>query len=301
MPYTPPAGNAADFSFTGKVYAPRMGDDAVLRWSITPFIPQPVTSTRLGLPTLPQSINSTQFGTPTLRSVATTASSGVTFGAPRRADVIGTVTSLGLTTQFGAIYVPKNATGFFSTVFGLPNSPYTQTGTPGGIASTVLGDAHRLVSRCQAIAFGPTSRVSAAYTAVNQTAVASGTANAQFGTPVGSKRLTAGFGRRAEVSGFGTGGFGTPRGVVTQSAGATGYVGTAFGQPIVRMRWMASGFIATKMGTRHKSKQVVGGKYASGFAPGGFGAPNSDIKNRVAALAPVVNFGTPLLMRSTSC
>lgn len=299
MPYTPPAGDDADLQFAGP-YTPRFGDDANLTWETGVLRAQSIRSTVFGTPIGPVSINSTRFGTPRANTFyVPTGWLATNIGDPRLVQ-IGTATGLAPATSFGTIFVPVLAKGFSSTLFGLPNSPYTQTCTPDGFSSTALGE-HRLVSRHQVFAAIPSTVVSLAYTAVDQTETATGFTTGQLGTPAATRRLPGALGRLTQASGFSGTAYGTPNAAVRQTAAASGFSSTALGVPGSRGGRVARGFMRTKMGTRHRAKIVTDGRYVSGFTGGGIGEPSSVIRNRVAAIAPITTFGTPLLTRSTTC
>jgi hypothetical protein len=239
----------------------------------------------------------TNFGTAAILPIAVGFVSSA-FGTPKFGTT-GIATAIHATT-FGAATAPPYATPINSTVFGLPNSPYLQTGTVSGIASTALGSP-RLNTRCYAATITPNTVVSRAYTATNRTAMASGATSTLFSTPTATGRRSGGLGTLTATGGFSASAFGTPVAAVAQSASVNAIYSTSFGAPTSRGGRVATGFNRTRMGTQHRAVSVIGAKYASGFIVGNFGTPAGAIRDRATAMEPTVRFGTPLLTRSTTC
>jgi hypothetical protein len=189
MSYTPPAGDEADLQFAG-TYVPFAGDRADLTFEelaagvtraqgISP-------ATHFGSPrvlVVATGWLATHFGTP-FTKVFTYASgfTSTTFGAPRW-GVNTQHTSAAPSTAFGTAAIEPHVMPIHSTVFGTPNSPYLQTGVATGFLTTQLGPDPRLMTVGYALSSPPSTVVSTAYTATDQTAEASGTAFTKFGTP----------------------------------------------------------------------------------------------------------------------
>jgi hypothetical protein len=302
---TPLQPAKVNFRFGG-FYNPPVGDQASLTWEILPAGNGRAFGfefSRFGAPTL---VNNhvgwlaTNFGTPL--QISTVFVSGFTstaLGAPHLTSV-GLHISSAPSTTFGTANVEPKATSIYSTVFGTPNSPYTQQTTDAaGIAGTVFGTP-RLTSVCRTTASVPSTRIPTAYYAVNQTKTATGFVGTLFGTP-GSMRRTFSGNVLCQAFGGTTTSFGTPNAARSQSAAATGFVVTTWGTPGSSGGYgRVTGFSRTRLG-RPTAQSRLFARYASGFGGSILGTPTAAIRNRVASFDTVSRFGTPLLTRNTVC
>lgn len=305
MPYSPPAGNAADLQFRGP-YVVRLGNFANLSFeALATGVTRADgwTTTAFGAaiaPKTPSPINSTTFGTTTIGlGLPATGFSSVVFGSPR----VGTdhpVTGFSSTT-FGTPLAPYTVMPINGTMFGLPNSPYLQTGVATSINSTTFGD-QRLGSLHYAFASNPSTTFSLAYTAFAQTAEAVGQVHTRFGTPTYQVLPTITGNRVATPDGFSSTAFGTPSSPYDRTLTAYGFSGTRFGWPgsytlgaSSRVGTPTSGFI-TYAGSTAPGSSFGTPTFALrqfGFSTGGVGAPSSRITPRALAIAPRTTFGVP--------
>lgn len=163
------------------------------------------------------------------------------------------------------------ANGFFVTSLGSPIAARTQIGVPAGFRATTLPT--------------PIARLSATAAGLSQT---------QFGTPsTGARRVLP-----------------------------NGFDAITFGIPTTRRSYVVAGLArAPRFGTPRASQSntfiavgiQLGGRVghphafqrfnypAAGFSPVAFGQPSAKQTHRVTSIPPVVQFGTPTLLRSTSC
>lgn len=199
------------------------------------------------------------------------------------------------TTQLGTPFVPF-AEGFSSTAFGTPLSL-----TAFGIYATQFGaPAGSLAFR--ATALGPTAQISRAFFAFTQPSTASGALGTTFGMPAAQRRRPAGVAQMVNAYGFSTTLLGTPNAAVARGGAAAGFLTTKYGTAayVPPGAKFASGFTKARLG-KPKARTVIGARHASGFLAAQLGTPAAAMRNRAAALAPTSTFGTPLLVRSTSC
>lgn len=307
MSYTPPAGDEADLQFAG-AYVPFAGDRADLTFEelaagvtraqgISP-------ATHFGSPKVLVSATgwlATHFGTP-LANAATYAQgfASTTFGEPRW-GVFTQHTSAAPSTAFGTAAIEPHVMPIYSTVFGTPNSPYLQTGVATGFLTTQLGPDPRLITVGYAISSPPSTVISTAYTATDQTAEASGTAFTKFGTPFYGAPPEIIVNWRCVARGWETTNFGTPRAPHTVATQATGFRSTRWGWPkgfslgpfsrlgtphAIRVQ-PTTGWTNTAFGTPH----VV--YVAAPIYDTAFGAPAAKEGHLVLPRAPRTRFGNP--------
>lgn len=288
MSYTPPAGDEADLQFAG-AYAPFAGDRADLTFEelaagvtraqgITP-------AARFGSPrVLVAAVGwlTTHFGTPVTKvAVYASGFTSTTFGAPRW-GVVTQHTSPTPSTTFGTPAIVPHVMPIYSTVFGTPNSPYLQTGVATGFLALQLGPDPRLITVGYAISSPPSTVVSTAYTEADQTAEASGSAFAKFGTPFYGVPPGIITNWRCTARGWKTTNFGTPRAPHTVETQATGLYSTRWGWP----RGFSLGAFS-RLGTPH----AIRVQPATGWANTTFGMPSM-----MYVAAPIFGtaFGTPV-------
>lgn len=306
MSYTAPAGNAADFNFTSGAYAVPDGDRADLSFETGVLRAKSIASTRFGTGLALNNAGSwlaTNFGTPLARlTVLVSGWSSTEFGPdPRLTRLMPVVGSAGAPAQFGTPTVTYTATGFSSTALGLANSPYLQVGDASGDTSTAFGSP-RLTTVCRAVASAPSTVFSAAYYAFAQTVVAAGGSATSFGTPVGTRVATSG-GVLCRAEGSTSTGFGAPAATWHRAEAASGFSTTALGTPtgFLASTRFATGFSRTRLG-KPKGMSRFDVRYASSVAvTTSFGDHSSATRNRITSIEPPHKFGTPTLLRSTTC
>lgn len=187
MAYTPPAGNAADFSWQGaSAYTAPSGSAAnfTFQQGATASVATGFSSTAFGSPTHKRAqaasgFTSTNVGTPTnARAQAASGFSSTALGTPTtkltQAATSVASTNLGQPTNRRS----QAASGFLSTQLGAPVLKVTQTGTASGFTGTQLGTPYT-ITRATASGFAGTAF--GAPTAPHTTA---GVQSTVFGTPV---------------------------------------------------------------------------------------------------------------------
>lgn len=287
MSYTPPAGDEADLQFAG-AYVPFAGDRADLSFEelaagvtraqgiapATAFGSPRVLAVAAGWLT-------TQFGTPFTKVVVyATGFTSTAFGAPRW-GVNTQHTSSAPSTTFGTAAIEPHVMPIYSTRFGTPNSPYLQTGVATGFLTAQLGPDPRLTTVRYAISSPPSTVVPTAYTVVDQTAEASGSAFAKFGTPFYGTPPGIITNWHCVARGWRTTSFGAPRAPHAVETQATGFYSTRWGWP----RGFSLGAFS-RLGTPH----AIRVQPATGWANTAFGEP------RVVYVATPIHdtaFGTP--------
>lgn len=325
MSYTPPAGNAAHFNFTGRldardwVTADLSFETGVLR--AHNFIP-----TRFGSPLAERRSGflATKFGL-ALTTVITYGSPAMTtaFGAPSGGSRLRATGANN--TAFGSPRLRPVAQSFNSTVFGLPNSPFPQTGTATGFASLTFGDP-RVVTRCWAFSVPRSTYVSTAYTATTQTEAASGYSTTRFGEPIRRVAPAITVNTYADATAWIATQFGTPRAPQNVTGSSTGFSSTRigwpsarspstmtrFGSPLAYVLAKSAGWSSTAVGSPsalHTASPVAPGTIFGtaaarhvNLATGGtktlFGRPASFIGGHVAfGLRTGERFGVPMATR----
>ncbi len=272
MSYTPPAGNVAHLSFPvgGSAYAPQVGHEADLSWETGVLRAKDFNTTHFGTAIAPVRHTgwlTTQFGLAVTRfTVSGIGFSTTIFGSPRWGTV-GTAAATNGTT-FGTPAVTPHVEPIYSTVFGLPNSPYPQVGMPDGIHSTQFGPNQRVVTTCLVFSGPPSTVISPAYTATNQTAAAVGARTTVFGSPI--LRVP-------------------PDVLGNYSVHATGWLATIFGAAKAphAQTGAAYSFSWTRLGNPTSS---------NAFPETRFGRPVARMTLPASALAPAADFGTPILV-----
>lgn len=217
----------------------------------------------------------TTFGTPTVRitQAATGTEFATTFGTATGFERFP-ATTIGQVTQFGTpSLMPVHPVGFQSGAFGTPNAVWDQIAVASSIEpATAFGEPHR-VTFVQASSVLPSTVVSTAYFAFNQTLVGEGalmptrwghatavrrtaeeldrSVRAQFirSTQMGRPTAVASIDCAATALGP-TANFGTPEADQSErcEASALGPVGN-IGTPTARLGQDADGFRATAFGT----------------------------------------------------
>lgn len=223
-----------------------------------------------------------------------------TFGEPSGTQFFD-VTSLGKVATFGTPTTPTNrtgeASGFAVTSFGSPLAFRYSPTAPLNRYAYVHGTLH--------VSFG---QPSAGWL---QTGVASGFAPVSMGEPTAEET--------GSVTGLDAASFGTPLAVQTQEV--DGWNPVSFGTPVGRRVQPVSGWVLNVLyglpeAERSNTYEVYGFRAwrfghptgfsrfnytPEGFAPVSLGVPQSKETHRVRGLVVSAQFGTPLLIRNTSC
>lgn len=241
MAYTPPPGNAADFTTTGVAYTAPAGSVADLTIDTGNFFPS--------------GFSTAQFGSPSAAFLQILQASGAapstTFGL---ANVYpGYVPGLGIVTQFGAPSGPQlftassigEVTRFsmayykFDQTRAATGSKFSSFGTPFGSRRVRSGGV-----TCRPVSFTATIFGSPS-SAWRQIVASSGFASSAFGTP-GYLR-----GGARVASGFEGTGFGAPSGVSRFGVRyVTGFSPSSFGTPAAGVRNRADSLgVAAQFGT----------------------------------------------------
>lgn len=304
MSYTQSPGDAAHFEFVDSAaYTPPAGSSAPFNFVQAALRPFGISSTRFGtgsahFKTYGAGFSPTQFGFPSTSLIATGFQTGVAFGTPHVGSVHNVLAVND--TAFGSPTVIFNALGFLATNYGLPNSPYPQTGVATGEMLTLL-PTPRLVQRGNVYAAAPSTVIPQAFTAVNQTVEAAGASTTRLGTPVANGASVSIVGTAATANGFAPTTFGTPVRSYPQTGEAAGTAATQFGAPVCTVgAHIATGFYRTRFG-RVRAASVIDARHASGLASGGVGTPIGALRNRVQSMSIIGAFGTPTVTRSTVC
>lgn len=230
---------------------------------------------------------------------------------------------------------PFVATGFTTTLFGVPSatqiwyatalSPTANVGVPAAVVrlpafgaqatrfGTPTARNYRPVPMprvAQAIGFNPTNLGGPA-AVWRQSAAAVGFTAPVFGTPTAVRVQSA--------AGFLAPSIGSPTARLVLSA--TGFRSTTSGLPTARLSLQATGFATARLGTpsafrpgartaRSMGPLVRVGtplgfndsrRRATGFITTTAGTPAARLSFQASSIAPTTNFGTALVVRSTSC
>lgn len=299
MSYTPPASNAADFTFSGVAYSSPPADGANFTWDVlavtktaTGFL-----ATQFGSPTsaywqiqTATGIVHTNFGTPSngRTQASTGATPSTTFGTPKSARAgtasgfqsfnSGTATSKidWQVTQFGTprLFPFHVAPGYVITQFGTPYATSIKRVTSLGIVTN----------------FGtPTSPT-------NRTFIAKGASTTQFGYPWGIFYQPPNLTQTQQAYGWTQTQFGTPHAAPEQFGTATGFMSGAFGTPTARRGQQATGFTSTVFGTPKLSMAA----HHAGFKVTQFGTPRARRTQHATSIQSTLRWGTPLAVRSNT-
>ncbi len=293
MSYTPPAYNAADFTFSGEAYS----EQTNFTWDVLAVTKQATgfSTTQFGNTAAAfwqikdaTGIAHTNFGTPTngRTQTATGATPSTTFGTPGSAR-------------------SGTATGFQSFNSGTATSKIewkvTQFGTPRlfpfhvapGVAVTQFGTPYA-TSIKRVTTLGIITRFGTPATDSDRTFEASGFAPTLFGTPTFYATPPPNTHQTQQAYGWVTTAFGASYSAQQQFCAATGVTSTIFGTPAALMRQAATGFTSTTFGLA----TTLFTARPAGFRPTAFGTPSGRYTLTVSSIQPPTRFGTPTTSRS---
>lgn len=305
MSYTPPAGNAAHFSWVGApTYAPPAGNAADFAWVVgasgscstkvgvasTPLPAQGFLASRYGTPSLAmrgQGFCSTQYGTPETLGYYAAGSLGVVVkvGMAQMAMYADGV----LAASVGVPSTPSPASGFLATQFGTPRgwqhwqhrslppttvipcafSPVNHIGRATGLAHALVGHPMSFVVNVQPL---------------HWTTAARGALHTRYGVP------STAVNRVTRAAGF----LATRAGVPHCSASMFGVL-TRYGVPTALVRGTASGECSTGVGV---PTSLSAGR-AAGFACIAVGKPSVRVTYQ-AAHAGATRYGKHSTLRSAT-
>ena len=274
MSYTPPAGNAVDFSWGGALaYSPPPGSAADFAW-LSGYTAAGFLATRAGVPSSPSlaiGFSPTRYGTPSMRMVAQGFCASQ-YGAHGTLGYYA-ASSLGVVVKVGMVQMAMRADGFLATTIGVPSTPTpalgsvaTQYGTPRGWEFW------------QQRSLPPTTVIPGAFSPVNHIGRATGLAHTRVGHPMS---------------------FVVNVQPLHWTTAARGALHTRYGIPSTAIDRVtrAAGFLATRAGVPHCSASMFGvlTRYgvptalvrgtASGGCSTGVGVPASLSAGRAAGFA----------------
>lgn len=327
MSYSPPAGNAVTFTWTGALaYTAQSGDSIEISFDPTRFPAAGFQSGGFGLAAVvltEQGFSTTTFGTPILRLVlaATGSEPSTTFGLARDSRLFTqaetTVTTQVPTPQaqflqiaqldsFGpTAQVPTpvgqqiwKASGIASTVrFPTPSRLFNQEVYPMSEPSTVFGVPAAEIGSGSALdvsAYAVTDNEFSAFgtpSVGSRTAQSTGSVDTQFGV---GKALLGQNGTALSA----TSQIGSPKLLETQYA--SGVDTTTLGTPVMLRGVLATGFLTGGLGLPVGRRSATG--VVTGFVSGAFGTASASARRGSAtSVPPGVLFGTPQITRSLVC
>lgn len=295
MSYTPPAYNAADFTFSGDEYADRTN----FTWDVLAVtkLATGFSTTQFGNTTAAfwqikdaTGIVHTNFGTPTngRAQAATGATPSTTFGTPGHARA-GTATGFqsfnsGTATSKIEWQVTKFGTPRLFPMHVAPGYVITQFGTP------------YVTSIKRVTTLGIITRFGTPATDSDRTFEASGFAPTLFGTPTFYATPPPNTHQTQQAYGWATTSLGTPYAAQQQFGDASGFLTGAFGTPTTLMVQAAAGLTSTAFGLA----TFRGTARASGFKATAFGTPSGRYTLSVSPTLPATRFGTPTTVRSNT-
>lgn len=293
MSYTPPAYNAADFTFSGTAYSER----ANFTWDVlsvtkvaTGFLATQFGNATAAFWQIQDATGTllTNFGTPSnvRTQAATGATPATTFGTPASAMALG-------------------ATGFQAFNSGTATSKIewqvTQFGTPRlfpfhvspGTSVTQFG-APYATSIKRVTTLGRVTQFGTPTSPTNRTLEASGFSTTAFGTAFNFTAPPPNTYQTQQAYGRATTSFGTPYAAQQQFGAATGFFAGSFGTPTALVGQAATGFTSTTFGLA----TALFAAHPAGFTPTVFGTPSGRYTLAVSPAPPSTRFGTPATVRS---
>lgn len=295
MSYTPPAYNAADFSFTGVTYSPRSN-----------FTWDPLART-----VAVSGFSTTQFGSHSAAYLQITQATGaevITFGTPTHTRT-QQATSLVNVTQFG---LPKaalggTASGFQSFSSGTPTYKIdwqvTKFGNPRlfplhvapGLRSTQFGTPLAKAIKW-VTTLGQITRFGTPLTRTDRTGAVTAINITRFGTPFVVPLIIPNLTQTQQAFGWAQTAFGTPVAMPEQFGAVTGFSLTQLGTPTSRRGQRATGMLTTLFGQPQANQTA----HPAGFKPVQFGTPTVRYTLIAASAYRATRWGLPLAGRSNT-
>jgi hypothetical protein len=293
MSYTPPLGNAADFSFAASTsYTAPAGNAADF---IYVLVAAGSANTTFGTPVGRMNRIETATGAATpvfgLAHVIPGFVGGLLqtkFGIPTTNLYVGAYTP---TTAFG---VGNRQFGIYATRFGTGRVfPYYALSVP---QQATFGTGFTNGGHWQHVSSAPSTRIPRAYTAFNQTAVATGFLSGGYGTPLMYVTITVPLNVTGWVESMAATRFGTPVSVSTQSGAATGISATHVGTPFGVRGGTTTGTRTTALGTPAStmSARSVGTRTTL------FGSPTLTCRVHAQSVYRATRWGTSTCVRSNT-